>query len=125
MFAGIRDIQRKMVRIGTEHIILVMAIAAYGGRAGISRFMTIDTGCSKVSPGQGEIGIVVVKGRWFPGALGMAQLAIDGKLCCLVIRICRLVIIRLMASEAGIGSVVVIPSVAFGTIGGNGGMGSL
>ena len=55
-----------------------------------------------------EILSIMVKGGWYPCRGAVTGLAVGAELCCSVIRIIGVIIIRLMASNTGIGSCCII-----------------
>ncbi len=84
--------------------------------------MTIQTGIPfplVFSTVNGEVLAIVIEGSGHPGIFRMAALAICGKLCAEVIRVCSLVEIFIVAADTSIGGVVVIPIMAGGTVVGN------
>ena len=65
-----------------------------------------------ISTENGEVLTVVVPGRWRPCVLSMAAFAVGRELGRLVIRIVRIVVLALVATETGSRGVDVIPVVA-------------
>lgn len=63
-----------------------------------------------------EVQNIVIECGWDPSIYSMACLTICWKLCSLVIRICGIVVIIEMTSDAGIWSIVIISIVTCGAI---------
>ena len=111
-----------------DFVLVVVFVAIYATEYGIIAryYMAIDALIPfsvVVSAVDREILIVVVPGRWRPGALCMAILTGGRELRRLVVGVIRVVILALVATEAGRGRIVVIAVVAGVAIVCDGGMG--
>ena len=70
----------------------------------------------------GEMLVVVVESRRYPGVFAVTIGAVGRKIQRHVTGVGGSIVIGSMAADAGIGSIVVIAVVAFGAVGGNSGM---
>ena len=118
-----RQIQGRVARIGALVVVGLVAAHTGGGRAGIiAADVAFATRHRSVRPCQRPDG-VVVEGRRCPSRLIVALDAICRQLIGHVVGVGGRIVVRLVASHAGIGRVVVISSnMTEGTIVGDGGV---
>ena len=104
---------------------IIAAVAAVAG-IGCIVVIPIVTGIAVICDGHmrtGEwINGIVIKGRRYPGRLGMAESTVGWELGCGVVWVGGLGVIAVVAAVAGVGGTGIVSVVAGGTVVGDGGM---
>ena len=114
-----------MIGIGCLIVIILMAILTDGRSTSVTIGMALIAVDSSMGSGEGEVGLVMIEVGRFPGILAMTGSALGRVSGLGMVRVGGRIIIIDVTTGTSIRSVGVITgSMASGTIGGDGGMGT-